>query len=60
MTDPATLVLRLELDRNAEPIRGLLKTAADDLEVPFTGWVGLAAAIETALGEREKLGDDPS
>jgi hypothetical protein len=53
--DPEPLVLRLELDRNAEPISGRLRIASDHAEVSFTGWLALAAAIEQVLGDKPTL-----
>lgn len=62
MADPAPTVLTLEIDdHDAEHITGTLTPAAGP-PLPFTGWLGLAAAIEraTATGSTEKMRDDPS
>ena len=49
MTDDDHLVaLRLDVDPDAEPIRGVL-TAGD--AHAFVGWLGLAAEIERTLRE---------
>jgi hypothetical protein len=40
--------LTLEVDPSADPIAGLVR-AEDGAERDFSGWVGLAAALERAL-----------
>jgi hypothetical protein len=49
MAEPTHVTLRLELEADAEPIAGRL-SAESGLAVAFIGWVGLAAAIEQAIG----------
>ena len=46
-----TRTLTLEVDANSNPIQGI---ARDELgeERPFSGWVGLATALEHALERR--------
>ena len=43
-----TRTVTLEIDSTSDPIRGV---ARDELgaERPFSGWIGLAAALEQAL-----------
>jgi hypothetical protein len=48
MTDDHLVALRLDVDPDAEPIRGLL-TAGDGHAHAFVGWLGLAAEIERTL-----------
>lgn len=43
------IVLRLEVDRDAEPITGTLRHDAD-VERPFTGWLALTEVIESIRG----------
>jgi hypothetical protein len=52
MLDPVaqTAVLRIELEHGSEPIRGTIGPQ-DGPATPFTGWLGLAAALERALAE---------
>ncbi len=47
MVEPTPIVLTLEIEGRSEPIRGRLSDPSG-LAVVFTGWVGLAAAIERA------------
>jgi hypothetical protein len=57
------IVLRLEVEPDADPIRGSLEGAGGELE--FVGWVGLAEALGRICGGRgeQRLGvaphDDP-
>lgn len=44
-TGEATLRLWLELDLDAEPIRGTLRQSGGPSST-FTGWLGLSAALE--------------
>jgi hypothetical protein len=41
------IVLRLEVERDADPIRGSIEVAGGELE--FVGWVGLANALGQIL-----------
>lgn len=50
MDNDHRIVLRLEVDRDAEPISGTL-TAEGEEGHPFTGWLGLTDAIEEIRGE---------
>ena len=45
---PRPVVVTLELDPTAEPIRGVARDE-HGAEHPFTGWVGLARALELTL-----------
>jgi hypothetical protein len=45
---PRPVVVTLELDPTAEPIRGVARDERG-AEHPFTGWVGLARALELTL-----------
>lgn len=45
MSSDQWIAVRLELDRDAEPITGTL-TQGDEEARPFTGWLGLTDAIE--------------
>ena len=49
MAADASIVLRLELAGTPESIHGRLSTGSD-WSMPFAGWLGLAAAIEQAMG----------
>jgi hypothetical protein len=48
MSQPQTLRVTLEFEQGADPPRGRL--LAGQAIYPFTGWLGLAAALERALG----------
>ena len=43
------IVFEVEVERDAEPISGLLRL--EGRELAFAGWVGLAAALERILAE---------
>lgn len=58
MAGDTPLVLRLELDDAGEAIRGRVSTASG-WDMPFVGWVGLAAAIELATSAGT-MRDEPS
>ena len=59
MTDDDHLVaLRLDVDPDAEPIRGVL-TAGDGDAHAFVGWLGLAAEIERTLREGAEADAEP-
>jgi hypothetical protein len=45
---PHPIFVTLELDPSAEPIRGLAR-GSEGTERPFTGWLGLARALEQTL-----------
>ena len=45
---PRSVVVTLELDPSAEPIRGVARDE-DGTEHTFTGWLGLARALELTL-----------
>jgi hypothetical protein len=45
---PHPIVVTLELDPSAEPIRGVARDERG-AEHPFTGWLGLARALELTL-----------
>jgi hypothetical protein len=48
MTDgPERVVFQMEVDRDAEPISGVLRR--DGSEFSFDGWLGLAGALERIL-----------
>ncbi len=52
---PALLQIRLELDLRVEPMVGRL-IAGDGPAQPFTGWTGLAAALDrVTVAERAAL-----
>jgi hypothetical protein len=57
VTDLARMILRLELEPDAEPIAGRLSGESGPA-VAFIGWVGLAAAIEQALGLGRRAGEE--
>ena len=40
--------LTLEFDSDAEPIAGRVYFQEDEVVLPFSGWIGLITAIETA------------
>jgi hypothetical protein len=42
----ADVELHIELDTDAEPISGVLRTGTDGRRVPFAGWIELVQAIE--------------
>ncbi len=46
-----TRTLTLEVDANSDPIQGIARDELGD-ERPFSGWVGLATALEHALERR--------
>jgi hypothetical protein len=48
VNQPQTLRVTLEFEQGADPPRGRL--LAGQAIYPFTGWLGLAAALEHALG----------
>jgi hypothetical protein len=48
MTDDRHVALRLDVDPDADPIRGVL-TAQDGAAHDFVGWLGLASEIERTL-----------
>ncbi len=48
MSQPQTLRITLEFEQGADPPRGRL--LAGQAIYPFTGWLGLAAALERAFG----------
>jgi len=48
--EPRRVTVTLELEASAEPIRGVARDA-DGAERPFTGWLGLARALELTLDE---------
>jgi hypothetical protein len=50
--------ITLELDSDAEPITGRIGEEGGDSR-PFTGWLGLAAALSWTLGGGED-GTDPA
>jgi hypothetical protein len=41
----------VDFDKRVDPIAGRLSTEAE--ERPFTGWLGLIAALESAIGARD-------
>jgi len=45
-TEPGEIPLILSIDLDAEPIRGSL-TSADGTSRRFSGWIAMAAALET-------------
>jgi len=49
-----SLRLSMEIELDAEPIRGAVSISDGDRR-PFTGWLGLSAALEALRGES---GDD--
>lgn len=51
-------MLRLEVDREADPITGTLAEPGA-IGVPFTGWLGLTNAIETIRGTRDDVAHAP-
>jgi len=46
--EPRRVTVTLELDASAEPIRGVARDT-EGVERPFTGWLGLARALELTL-----------
>jgi hypothetical protein len=48
MTDRGRLQLTLELDSRTEPITGRMRAQRGPTR-PFTGWLGLAAALGSVL-----------
>ena len=58
MPSEESIVLRLEVERDADPITGTLTDGAED-EQRFTGWLGLTNAIESirAAHGQESRGD---
>ena len=58
MAGEASIVLRLELDDAGEAIRGRVSSESG-ADMPFVGWVGLAAAIERATSAWN-MRDEPS
>lgn len=46
----------VEFDTGRDPIGGRL--SCRDSERAFTGWLGLIAALESAIAERKDRGDD--
>jgi hypothetical protein len=46
MNSDESIVLRLEVDRHADPITGTV-TQGDQVVHPFTGWLALTDAIES-------------
>jgi hypothetical protein len=55
MTSPQRLRLVLLIDR-VEPLEGEIEADAGDLH-RFTGWTGLAVALEGAMQARAESGD---
>jgi hypothetical protein len=53
---PRRTVLTLEIDLDAEPLRGVLRDG-DGRGSAFAGWMELTLALELRLGEAR--GDDP-
>jgi hypothetical protein len=51
---PDSRRLELEIDADSDPISGRLGDGRHDWE--FTGWLGLATALQSALGTED---DDP-
>jgi hypothetical protein len=51
MCTPSRCVLTLELDAGAEPLAGVVCDEAGN-RCPFTGWLGLASALEAAMRTR--------
>lgn len=47
--EPHTQTVTLEVDTTSDPIRGIARDERGG-ERPFSGWVGLATALELALG----------
>jgi hypothetical protein len=45
---PKTVRVTIEFEQGADPPRG--QVLADQACYPFTGWLGLATAIEQAIG----------
>lgn len=46
---PERIEVRLELERDVEPITGRVLLSGSDL--PFTGWLGLASALQRGLDD---------
>jgi hypothetical protein len=49
MTDDRHVELRLDVDPDADPIRGVVSTGDGGEAHEFVGWLGLAAEIERTL-----------
>jgi len=45
---PMSCTVSLQFTSTAEPVTGVVR-AADGVESPFTGWLGLALALEIAI-----------
>jgi hypothetical protein len=54
---PQTLRVTLEFEQGADPPRGRLLAGA--ASYPFAGWLGLAAALERAIGADTGTGPGP-
>jgi hypothetical protein len=49
--------MSLEVDLDTEPIEGRVYFEKDEMQLPFSGWIGLLTAIDTAGdSERPRLG----
>lgn len=59
MGSDAHLVLILEIDTGADPIRGRLRDEARSVEEEFGGWLGLAKALERLLEWKPPPSVDP-
>jgi hypothetical protein len=55
MRGTESILLRLEVDRDADPITGTL-TERGETGIRFTGWLGLTNAIESIRGVRHEGG----
>jgi hypothetical protein len=53
MTDDRHVELRLDVDPDADPIRGVVSAGDGGEAHEFVGWLGLAAEIERTLREGE-------
>jgi hypothetical protein len=51
---PHPVVVTLELDPSSDPIRGIARDE-HGAERPFTGWLGLARALEAALEAEPRI-----
>jgi hypothetical protein len=51
MTDDRHVELRLDVDPDADPIRGVVSAGDGGDAHAFVGWLGLAAEIERTLRE---------
>jgi hypothetical protein len=52
-TEDERIALRLELDRDAEPISGRL-TGPEGVGAEFVGWLALSAALERLVKSKRK------